>query len=624
VVANHDSNNISAVLGHSWILAPRLILFACPSLLITDSRNLRGSHIISLLLISRAKVVVAMRLLPKAVALAFLLSHLEGRYNMTGLTSVIASILMTGFFVVRLQALPMAFGHQSGQNTTLTSKIGAMAFNRHAHKYDCKAMGGIRCADQFKGSDCGAKIKAADASFRYAKGTIVVSRACGMNIETSISPQHSIWFSEGGTWNVSRTINVTHGGISISGSGMNDSITNPGTQLQWTGDAGKDMISISGTAANRLDRVVLQDMILDGGGTARYTVRAEKIDTAEMDRIKIRQGATAGFYLVDSTGWKLYNSEFTQCPSYCLVSDWGTGGFAWIGGNVDVLVANTNPAILVQGAINAWHMQNVELDASETGAFAGFIQISAFDANSSFSGAPPGGMGAPAMVNVSDSSFFQHSTASAPLQGADIVITGTAANPSQKVVLERDAFFGLNISPAAVKVDFTDGPVLRDVVSNGHAVSTLIFTGNASHVREEFVLAGTDAARCTGSGCGNQADIQQKIAGQISLSSSLEVLSFLRVGANGVAVSAHQHKRISTGPIRPATRKEIFLTWPNTMSDTAYTATCNVEDPTTAAGAQGLVLERIRTKSSAQIGVVINNSASYSIAGTIDCSADHD
>jgi hypothetical protein len=384
------------------------------------------------------------------------------------------------------------------------------------------------------------------------------------------------------------------------------------------------MISISGTTTDRLDRVVLQDMILDGGGIARYTVRAEKIDTAEMDRVKIRQGATAGLYLVDSTGWKLYNSEFTQCPSYCLVSDWGTGGFAWVGGNVDVLVANSNPAILIQGAINSWHMQNVELDASQTGAFAGYIQINGFDTNSSFASAPPGGAGSPTMVDISDSSFFQHSTASTPAQGSDIFITGTAANPSRKVVLERDALFGLNISPAAVKVDFTDGPVLRDLVSSGHSVSTLIFTGNASHVREEFVLAGSDAARCSGPACGNQADIQQKNAGQVSFSGSLEVLSFLQIGTNGVPVSVHEHKRVSTGSIAAGTRKEVLLTWANTMGDTNYTVTCVVEDPTTPSGTQGLTYERIRTKSATQIGAVIDNPTGGPIIGTLNCIADHD
>lgn len=490
--------------------------------------------------------------------------------------------------------------------------------------YDCKNMGAIRCADQFSGSDCGAKINAADADFPEPKGLILVSRACGMEIKTTIDPQHSIWFTEGGIWNINDTINIKHGGLSIIGSGMNDSITNPGTQLQWTGPPGKDLISIAGTETDRIDRIVLQDMILDGGGKARYTVRAEKIDTAEMDRIKIRQGAVAGFYLVDSTGWKLYNSEFTQCPSYCLVSDWGTGGFAWVGGNVDILVANSHPAILVLGATNAWHMQNVELDASGTGAFAGFVQITGFDTNSPFPGAPIGGGGAPAMVNISDSSFFQHSTATAPLQGADVVISGTASHPSQKIILERDAFFGLNISPVAIKVDFTDNPALRDVMSNGHTTSTLAMTANASHVLEEFVLSGTDRARCSGAACGNQADIQQGDSGKLTFSGPIELSSFLKIGPNGVPVSAHAHNRATTGRIPPRARKEVFVIWGHSMGDGNYTVNCTVEDPASPAGAQGLTYERIRSKLATQIGAVIYNPTDGSVTGTLDCIADHD
>jgi hypothetical protein len=60
------------------------------------------------------------------------------------------------------------------------------------------------------------------------------------------------------------------------------------------------------------------------------------------------------------------------------------------------------------------------------------------------------------------------------------------------------------------------------------------------------------------------------------------------------------------------------------MNDANYTVACSVEDPTTAAGVQGLIYERIRTKSASQVGLVINNPTGAAITGIIDCVADHD
>lgn len=95
-------------------------------------------------------------------------------------------------------------------------------------------------------------------------------------------------------------------------------------------------------------------------------------------------------------------------------------------------------------------------------------------------------------------------------------------------------------------------------------------------------------------------------------------------GQNGTAFTLFQHKRITTGSIGGTTRTEVLLTWSNSMADTSYTAQCNVEDSTTAAGAQGLTFERIRTKSATQVGAVINNPTGGAITGTLDCSGWHD
>lgn len=96
------------------------------------------------------------------------------------------------------------------------------------------------------------------------------------------------------------------------------------------------------------------------------------------------------------------------------------------------------------------------------------------------------------------------------------------------------------------------------------------------------------------------------------------------LGIGGVPITITQHKRISTGAIGATTRTEVLLTWGTTMGDTSYTVMCNAEDSSTAAGTQGLTLERIRTKSATQVGVVINNPTAGSITGTLDCTGHHD
>lgn len=86
-----------------------------------------------------------------------------------------------------------------------------------------------------------------------------------------------------------------------------------------------------------------------------------------------------------------------------------------------------------------------------------------------------------------------------------------------------------------------------------------------------------------------------------------------------------KHARVSTGAIGATTWAEVIITWSGTaFANTNYTATCSVKDSTTAANAQGLVLERIRTQSTTQIGAVIQNPTGGAITGVLDCIAMHD
>lgn len=83
-----------------------------------------------------------------------------------------------------------------------------------------------------------------------------------------------------------------------------------------------------------------------------------------------------------------------------------------------------------------------------------------------------------------------------------------------------------------------------------------------------------------------------------------------------------KHTRVTTGVLGAGTWTEVLITWGGTaFANTRYTATCSVEEAVTADNAQGLVFERIRTRSTTQIGGVIQNPTGGDLTGTLDCMA---
>lgn len=385
--------------------------------------------------------------------------------------------------------------------------------------FTCKNMDGIRCADSFAGADCGAKIMAADADFSNPKGEIWVNRNCGLTISTALNVQHNIRFIEGGTWTFTSTWTQTHGGISIIGLGTLDSSSNPGTILHWGGAAGSDLLDITGTANARLDKIVMRGIIFDGGGLARYDVRQEKIDTVTVQDVRWRNAVTAGWYLVDSTGTNGYNLSCGTISTYCAVFDWGTGGSAIYGWHVENDLSSRVPLILLQGSSRGFLITNLECDATNT-SFGGCFQITGFDRNSSFPGAPAGGAGAPQSVKIILPQFTEHAAGGSAMQGAEFLITGTAANPSNDVTLEGLNSSGAFISAAAVKTDQTIGFGMNGGFSSSHTMSTVITTANTSLLRILFFNSNHDPAKCTGGTCGSRLEINQDAGGLLSLPNS--------------------------------------------------------------------------------------------------------
>lgn len=98
--------------------------------------------------------------------------------------------------------------------------------------------------------------------------------------------------------------------------------------------------------------------------------------------------------------------------------------------------------------------------------------------------------------------------------------------------------------------------------------------------------------------------------------------TFLQVGV-GADGSGMKHLNTSTGSISGTTRAEVTLTWTTSFADTNYDVTCSVQDSTSGATAQGLVLDRIRQKTAALVTAVINNPTGGALTGTLACTAVH-
>lgn len=108
----------------------------------------------------------------------------------------------------------------------------------------------------------------------------------------------------------------------------------------------------------------------------------------------------------------------------------------------------------------------------------------------------------------------------------------------------------------------------------------------------------------------------------INVSTNFVPLGGLTVGATGTLASVVQHKR-GTGSINGGATSEVLITWTNAFVNTNYTVVCSVEDGVTGA-TLSLTLQRIRTKSTTQVGGVISNSTGGALTATLDCIAYHD
>lgn len=113
-------------------------------------------------------------------------------------------------------------------------------------------------ADQFSGSDCGAKINAADKSLASAPGDIGVRQTCGTTWTTPVvlSAGHNLRFIEGGTYSLPQG-NQVRGNNVVSG-------LKSSTVLKLQANAAYSMWSTTDRAGHDASNVIFRDLTLDG------------------------------------------------------------------------------------------------------------------------------------------------------------------------------------------------------------------------------------------------------------------------------------------------------------------------------------------------------------------------
>ena len=135
-------------------------------------------------------------------------------------------------------------------------------------------------------------------------------------------------------------------------------------------------------------------------------------------------------------------------------------------------------------------------------SFAGFIAITGYDSASPWAGAPSGGAGAPTTVNFYGTDFYYGSgSPTAATQGADVLVTGTASNPSSNINFYSTTSSGQGDGANAFKFDNTQDCHVFGSYINNYTNAAFEATTNTARVSlisntvtSSTRLAGTVAA----------------------------------------------------------------------------------------------------------------------------------
>lgn len=363
-----------------------------------------------------------------------------------------------------------------------------------------KNLSNIQFASQYAGADWCAKVAAADTALGQKGGQIWVDKSAGTSCAAGFTLRNNLKFIDNADYSA-RTITITTGGISISGTGLANAGSTPfGTRLTYVGSAGSDLISIVGTSGAQLDKITIENIILNGNNTARYAMLAQWANAGTVRDVRFQGAATAGTYFQTSIDWKFYNVGWTFCQGsagagYCAIWDGGSGNNHIYGGQTEQGAASTNPQFAFGGSINSFEISGLDFDTCFP--FGGFISIQGQDGvNSAFSGALTGiGQGRPVNLDIHPG-FMNHCTgATAPAQGADILVTDASAaqKPTKIHIHDVQMVAGASPGTVAIKFDQTTDNEVNDIISTGHTAgtaATVQMTANASLIRMQNVSSG--------------------------------------------------------------------------------------------------------------------------------------
>jgi hypothetical protein len=182
-----------------------------------------------------------------------------------------------------------------------------------------KNLESIRFADQFLGSDCGAKINAADAALGTSQGEIWVNQNCGTTWGTlvSLSAGHVLRFVQGGTYTTSLGITMASN-TDIEASGVGSTI------LNWNGSSSGTMISAGvGTSNAYVRHIGLHTAV--GGTTIALKfagVANSTIDDVDFNGFGTQMLCTGdGGMVVESNTIYVLNSTFTDAVAAGIAAD---------------------------------------------------------------------------------------------------------------------------------------------------------------------------------------------------------------------------------------------------------------------------------------------------------------
>jgi len=85
-----------------------------------------------------------------------------------------------------------------------------------------------------------------------------------------------------------------------------------------------------------------------------------------------------------------------------------------------------------------------------------------------------------------------------------------------------------------------------------------------------------------------------------------------------------KHGRSGRVLVEAGARSEVFINWTPVFADGNYTVTCSVEDTNSLPTSQGLIGERVHTKSAMRVGFIVSNPTTNRLPAIVDCRSEHD